>query len=277
MTTDLAARFVGASPQTVRRRIDRGNRGGRSVVGTGSRRELARGSGAPPSRLALRVGGLGGVAAGTAYAAAGVADLLAPTARWPGWPGPVILASSYDYLVQFSLVAALLGTLVAIAGLYVARRRNYGWAWTVGSSAAFYGHALLLYDASETAARGATPATGPSLVSWGILLALVGLVLLGTATLDARALPRWCGLLLLFGFPTWALPEDSSWWGGWLLLGSVWASVGFALLPGRGISAGRTSRAGRAPENSPKRLRGAGSSLGARGTATRRPRRSRKG
>jgi hypothetical protein len=110
------------------------------------------------------------------------------------------------------------------------------------------------------------------LVGWGLLLSLVGLALLGTATLDARALPRWCGLLLLFGFPAWALPEDSSWWGGWLLLGGVWASVGFALLPGRG-----TPRAGRAPENPPKRLRGAGSAHGARGAATRRPRRTRKG
>jgi hypothetical protein len=247
------------------------------VVRTGSRRGLARGSGAASSRLARRVGGLGGVAAGTAYAATGIADLLAPTARWPGWPGPVLLASFSDYLVQFSLVAALLGTLVAIAGLYAARRRNYGWAWAVGSSAAFLGHALLLYDASETAARGAAPASGSSLVNWGLLAALVGLVLLGTATLDARALPRWCGLLLLFGFPAWALPEDSSWWGGWLLLGSVWASVGFALLPGRGIPAERSSRAGRAPENSPKRLRGAGSSRGDRGTATRRPRRTQKG
>ncbi len=115
------------------------------------------------------------------------------------------------------------------------------------------------------------------MVSWGILLALVGLVLLGTATLDARALPRWCGLLLLFGFPAWALPEDSSWWGGWLLLGSVWASVGFVLLPGGGTPTGRASRATRAPENSPKRLRGPGSPHGGRGTASRRPRRSRKG
>ena len=248
------------------------------MVGTGSRRGLVRGSGTPPSRLARRVGGLGGVAAGTAYAAAGVADLLAPTARLPGWPGHIILASSSDYFVQFSLVAALLGTLVAIAGLYVARRRNYyGWAWTVGSCAAFYGHALLLYDASQTAARGAASASGSSLVDCGVLWALVGLALLGTATLDARALPRWCGLLLLFGFPAWALPEDSAWWGGWLLLGSVWASVGFALLPGRGIPAGRTARAGRTSENPPKRLRGADSPHGARGTAARRPRRSRKG
>ncbi len=242
------------------------------MVRTGSRRGPVRGSGAPPSMLARRVGGLGGLAAGTAYAATGIADLLAPRTRWPG---PVLLASSSDYLVQFSLVVGLLGTLVAIAGLYATRRRKYAWAWAVGSSAAFFGHALLLYDASETAARGASPASGSGLVNWGLLAALVGLVLLGTATLDARALPRWCGLLLLFGFPAWALPEDSSWWGGWLLLGGVWASVGFALLSGRGTPAGRTSRARRAPGNSPKRLRGADPPHRGRGTATRQPRRAR--
>ncbi len=192
------------------------------------------------------------MAAGALYAAVGIADLLAPR---PHWPRPILLASFSDYLVQFFLIAALLGTLVAIVGLYAARRRNYGWVWAVGSFAAFFGHALLLYDASETAARKVAPASGSGAVDWGSLLALVGLVLLGTATLGARALPRWCGLpLLLSGFPFWVLPEDPSWWGGWLLLAGAWASLGFALFSSVG-AAGRTTRAGRAPKNSPRRLR----------------------
>lgn len=239
---------------------------------TRSGRGSARGNEAA-SRPARRVGGLAGVAAGALYAAVGIADLLAPRAHWPG---PILLASSSDYLVQFFLVAALLGTLVAIVGLYAARRRNYGWAWVVGSFAAFFGHALLLYDASETAARKVAPASGSGVVDWGSLVALVGLVLLGTATLGAaRALPRWCGLPLLFsGFPFWVLPEDPSWWGGWLLLGGAWSSVGFALFSSVGAPGGRTSRARRAPKDSPRRVRrGAGSPHRSRGTATRRPRR----
>jgi hypothetical protein len=151
--------------------------------------------------------------------AAGIADLLlAPEVRWPG---PVVLASSSDYIVQALLVVGLAGTLVAVAGLLGAslrspRRRDRGWGLAVGSSAALLGHALLLLGALATAARGA--ATGPDPLAWGYPAALVGAVVLGTAALDARILPRWCGLLLVFGYPLAALPWGS-WAGEWMMLG----------------------------------------------------------
>ena len=241
-------------------------------------RGSARRNGAP-SRPARRVGGVAGVAAGTLYAAVGIADLFAPRAHWPG---PVLLASASDYLDQLFLVAALVGTLVAIAGLCSCagrrRRSNGRAAWAVGSLAAFFGHALLLYDASQTAAREAAPAasSGSVAVEWGSLLALVGLVLLGTATLGTRALPRWCGLaLVVSGLPFLVLPGDPSWWGGWVLLGGAWGSVGFALSWGAGTPAGRKARGRRAPKNAPnsrRPRRGAGPPHRVRGTAARRPR-----
>ncbi len=182
----------------------------------------------------VRIGGMAGVAAGAAMYAAGIADLLlAPEVRWPG---PVVLASSSDYIVQALLVVGLAGTLVAVAGLLGAslrspRRRDRGWGLAVGSSAALLGHALLLLGALATAARGA--ATGPDPLAWGYPAALVGAVVLGTAALDARILPRWCGLLLVFGYPLAALPWGS-WAGEWMMLGSAWAAVGYALLSGGG-------------------------------------------
>ena len=193
----------------------------------------------------VRIGGVAGVASGAAMYAAGLADvLLAPEAA--RWPGPVVLASPSDYLVQTLLVAGLAGTLVVVAGLLgaslrSARGRNRGWGLTVGSSAALLGHALLLLGALSTVARGAAAHPGP--LAWCYPAALVGAVVLGTAVLDARVLPRWCGLLLVLGYPLAALP-GGSWAGEWMVLGSVWAAVGYALLlRGRGFPTRAVPRA----------------------------------
>ena len=181
----------------------------------------------------VRLGGMAGVAAGAAFYAAGFSDLLlAPEAT--RWPGPVVLASSSDYLVQALLVVGFAGTLVAVVGLLgaslrSARGRDRGWGLAVGSSAALFGHAFLLLGALATAARGG--ALDPDPLAWGYPVTLVGAMVLGTAALDARVLPRWCGLLLILGYPLCVLPWGS-WAGKWMMLGSVWAAVGYTLLSG---------------------------------------------
>ena len=113
----------------------------------------------------------------------------------------------------------------------------------MGSSAALLGHALLLLGALSTIVSGAAANPGP--LAWCYPAALVGAVVLGTAALDARILPRWCGLLLVFGYPLVALP-GGSWAGEWMVLGCVWASVGYALvLKGRGVPTRAVPRAPR--------------------------------
>jgi hypothetical protein len=59
----------------------------------------------------------------------------------------------------------------------------------------------------------------------GYLVQLVGFVLYGTATLQARVLPRWCGLGLIFG-PLVAFVWDV--YGG-ILFGVLWVVLGFML------------------------------------------------
>ena len=198
---------------------------------------------------------MAGVAAGAAMYVAGGADLLL-TPEAARWPGPAVLASSSDYFVQALLVVGLAGTLGAVAGLLgaslrSARGRGRGWGVAVGSSAALLGHALLLYGALTTAARGA--GADPVPLAWGYPAALVGVVVLGTAALDARVLPRWCGLLLVLGYPLAALPWGS-WAGEWMILGSVWAAVGYALLSGGGDPT-RSVRPARVRDRSEKRRR----------------------
>src|SRR5215218_5011747 len=64
------------------------------------------------------------------------------------------------------------------------------------------------------------------LVPVGVLGSLVGLVLYGAATLQARVLPRWCGILFIVFMPIGLLLGDfQPIWGG-----LVWVGLGYALL-----------------------------------------------
>jgi hypothetical protein len=64
------------------------------------------------------------------------------------------------------------------------------------------------------------------LVPVGVLGSLVGLVLYGVATLQARVLPRWCGILFIVFMPVGLLLGDlQPIWGG-----LVWVALGYALL-----------------------------------------------
>jgi hypothetical protein len=63
------------------------------------------------------------------------------------------------------------------------------------------------------------------LVAVGVLGLLVGLVLYGAATLQARVLPRWCGILFIIFMPVGILLGDlQPIWGG-----LVWVALGYAL------------------------------------------------
>ena len=188
----------------------------------------------------VRLGGLAGVVAGAGYVAAWLVDLLF-VARW-GWP-PFALVSFSEYLVELALAVALLSTLVAIAGLHAAHREHHGWAVAVGSSVALLGHAIMLYATIETAFSGTSKEQPLFLLDTGLFVALIGMALLGLATLFARALPRWCGLALIVGYP---LPVffgiGYNAWAPYGWVGAIlWAALGYVLL----------SRSGDAPARQP--------------------------
>lgn len=189
------------------------------------------------SDLLLRWGGLAGVVAGVAYVMAWIVGVLF-VPRWQ-WPGPIVLYSFPGYLAEFVFVVALLGTLVAIVGLHLTQRGRYGWTGMFGTSVAAVGHLIFLYATIQTVVRGTD--AGPSLPATALLVTLIGMGLLGIATLFARALPRWCGLLIVIGYPrpvffgvgynAWA-PY------GWVPA-VIWASVGYAFLPRSGDTPAR--------------------------------------
>jgi hypothetical protein len=171
-------------------------------------------------RSLIRWGGLAGGAAGVLYVLSAIISLFAPQQR--------VFDSFSDYLIEVLFVVALAGTLVAIVGLHALQSGRYGLLGAAGSAVTFIGYALLFVAAAATtlAGREALDAVFPV----GVLAIFVGSILLGAATIRARLLPWWCGVLLIVGFPL-TVPLDVAIRGaGGIALGVVWALVGYALL-----------------------------------------------
>jgi len=153
---------------------------------------------------------------------------LAPDTVFSGSPSMVLF------------LGALLGQMVGVAGLHALQRGHYGRLGTVGSLVAFAGFALEFIAFIALSLLG-----GPSsavnvvlalLLLLGILAPFVGLVLLGVATLRARVLPRWFGVLLIVGmFVVALLVEAQLVVVGLVAYGVFWILVGYELL-----SSGRT-------------------------------------
>jgi len=180
----------------------------------------------------VRWGGLAALLAAVMYVGTGIVSLFAPQ-------GPVFTSFS-DYLIEVMFVIALLGTLAAIAGLHALQRERYGRLGAAGSLTAFVGHALMLVAATATALAGREALD--ALFPLGVLVALVGLVLLGAATLRARMLPRWCGVLLIAVLPLSAVLDIATGGAGGIVLGIVWALVGYTLLSNSNVPVQRFPR-----------------------------------
>jgi hypothetical protein len=172
----------------------------------------------------VRWGGVGAIVAGVAYAGL-------PIVIYGGLP---IVLPELVYVV-----VAQVGTAGGIAGLHALQRGRYGPREGFASFAylaAFIGTVLILVSAAALAFVGQSAGQAAFLVALsvsfvGFLAALVGLMLLGAATLQARVLPRWCGVLLIVGIPVSLAPLILG--GnpvGLILLGAIWLLVGYALL-----------------------------------------------
>ena len=179
----------------------------------------------------IRWGAVGALLAGIAWLALGLIPLviLGQVALYFGG-----VATAEDYLLEILFSIATLGMLAGIVGLHAREAPNYGRLGTAGFFAAFVGVFFLL------ASTVATILAGREVLDWlfilGFVGTLVGFVLLGTATLRARVLPRWRGILLLvavLGIPVYFALGS---YGGAILYGLVWLALGYGLWSERGAS-----------------------------------------
>src|SRR5918997_416080 len=187
----------------------------------------------------VRWGGLAGIVAGVAWAVSGIIHfaMVYPQAG----TGPT--GSISDYLIEGTHAVAEAGMLGALLGLRARQGAWYGWLGAVGYVFAFLGTALLCVITVTAIISGdalGEAVLGTIFVS-GVLGWLVGFPLLGIATLRAKVLPRWCGVLLIAYFPLFGFLLASYGWGG-LALGLLWVALGYVLWSWRGTAAELPSR-----------------------------------
>jgi hydrogenase/urease accessory protein HupE len=118
--------------------------------------------------------------------------------------------------------------MASIAALYARGMERHGWLMFVTSLVSFIGLGMMLVYALA-ALPGLSFPIAQELIYLGVLLATVGLVVLGfvvMAVKSEQALPRWCGAAIIAGSPPFAFLGPL--WGG-VLLGVAWALVGYAL------------------------------------------------
>ena len=187
----------------------------------------------------VRWGGLAAIVAGVAWAVSGIVHfaMVYPQAG----TGPT--GSISDYLIEGAHAVAEAGMLGALIGLRARQGPWYGWLGAVGFALAFVGTALLCAITVIGIVFG--KALGEAVLSAifisGVLGWLVGFSLLGIATVRARVLPRWCGVLLIAYFPLFGFLLASYGWGG-IALGLLWVTPGYVLWSWRGTAAEQSSR-----------------------------------
>ncbi len=173
-----------------------------------------------PSSDLIRWGGLAGMGGGVLFI---VYSLLGAVTGKGNEPGPLDLLAILAYVL----------IVVGLAGFHALQQRNYGRIGRAGLYTTI--GAIVLWEiflvASLLGGEGGDASLGLDLfAAVGVLGLLVGEVLYGAATLQARVLPRWCGVLFILLMPVTivlgvVLPGDLA----ILWVGLAWLALGYGL------------------------------------------------
>jgi hypothetical protein len=152
-------------------------------------------------------------------------------------------------LFGVSLVAALLLVPVGMVGFHALQRHTYGriggasfWLVVVGSLLVVLGGVVFFTLGQAGDFLQASPplvwvALGLLGMVGGIVSMVVGFALYGVATLQARVLPRWCGVAFIVALPgasassialAWIIPA-SVFTSMFIMFGIAWLALGYAL------------------------------------------------
>jgi hypothetical protein len=171
----------------------------------------------------IRWGAIGFVLSGVAWFVLGLSALLGYLQAIPGREDVVL------FLVAHLLLA------VGLVGLHALQKHNLGLLGQV----AFY---VALAAVVARASGAAVFLAGSLALEWisfpGTLGMLVGFVLYGVATVQARVLPRWYGLALVVALPV-TLPLATY---GTTLFGLILLALGYVLWSRRGTTTAQPSR-----------------------------------
>jgi hypothetical protein len=120
------------------------------------------------------------------------------------------------------------GATAVIAALHVLQRERYG---LPGAIVAWISLVSLVLVVGALAAginfTTISDCACLTILGWSLLVATFSIPVLGTLTITARVLPRWCGMALIFGSPLIAVLLAP-------LGGAAWTMVGFAVFRAAG-------------------------------------------
>ncbi len=158
----------------------------------------------------IRWGGLAAMGAGILAIVYGLLGFATGKGDAPG---------ALDILVILAMILEVVGLL----GFHALQGRNYGRIGRAGLYTTI--GAIVLFELLLVARLLGGEVGQGWLAAVGVLGLLVGLVLYGAATLQARVLPRWCGILFIIFMPVGILFGDlQPIWGG-----LAWLALGYAL------------------------------------------------
>lgn len=158
-------------------------------------------------------------------------------------PDYYLFSAPAHYLIPLAEGVALLAVLGGLSGLHILQRERYGKVGKIGFMVAFAGvflagagHVLALpfleFVSTGSVAyvligleQGVFLPLGTVYVLGASLMSL-GFVVFGLSVARARALPLWCGPVLIGGVAgLWVLGNA----GGWAAFGLAWLLTGYAL------------------------------------------------
>lgn len=174
------------------------------------------------STTALTRAGWGGLLAAALFVTSTVIDQLAPVQT------PYVAIT--DYVHQVVLVLAFQCAAGAVVGLVALLRRagRFRRLAVVGGVLAGAGYFVVSLLSVINLIRGERVLVEVRLAA--SVLLLVGSALLGVLVLITRALPWWCGVLLIIAFPLGDVVNQLFRGGESILLALLWGTVGVALL-----------------------------------------------
>ncbi|MCA1738559.1 MAG: hypothetical protein LC740_06955 [Actinobacteria bacterium] len=154
---------------------------------------------------------------------------------WVVHSGLLLLATSESAVTDVLFIIAALCTVGGFVGFHALQKDNYGrigrgglWTVVVATLALVVGLIVLLLGSM---------ALEELFFPVGTFAVFTGFTLYGAATLQARVLPRWCGIGFIVG-PFMFLLGD---FGG-ILFGLLWLALGYMLWAQRDMSVGQPSR-----------------------------------
>lgn len=148
---------------------------------------------------------------------------IAGGVAWVVDSGLLLTATPESGVNDALFVVAALCTIGGVAGFHALQKDDYGrigWDgfWTVVAATLFLSVGLIM------SLLGSTVLERLELFPVGTLAVFIGFGLYGAATLQARVLPRWCGVGLIVG-PFMFLIGN---FGG-ILFGLLWLALGYTL------------------------------------------------